>query len=390
MSKLLKKFQATAKNIGASKTLPSYPTGFPGIDYRNGYVDGSGNLQLGFEGGKHVMVIGNSGCGKTTLIQQMAANIVDPYEDGVIIHLDYEGGVSPTRFRTVTGWSEEKTDEKYDHRNTGIYAETIYEVVKQMHEIKMSDYDKLKVETTLTDKAGNTVWELPPTIILVDSVPLVMPRKMDEKDQSDNNMRAAQAAKVIGTVAKQCTGPMKEANITIFWINHIQQRIETSAFSKKAADINYLKQDETLPGGRTLLYLQNYILRLDAGSKLKEDEEFHVKGFKVQATMIKSRTNVAGHGATLVFDQANGMNADLSSFATLKDMKKIDGAGVSLKLPNHEQKFAQKNFLERLNSIDGMREAFDELVHEEFGQWISQGPEWATEEIEEAEEEYEE
>jgi energy-coupling factor transporter ATP-binding protein EcfA2 len=221
MSKLLKIFKAQAKDVGLSKVLPSYSTGFAGLDYRNGYIDEQNDLQLGFEGGKFIMFIGKSGVGKTTLALQVAANMVRPFENGALIHLDYERATNPKRFRTIVGWTKAEVDAKYDHRNTGIYAETIYNVIEQVATLKLDNYEELKYDTGRVDAKGKTVWELPPTIVLVDSIPGVSPRKMDEKAQSDNNMRAAQAAKVIGTVVKQCAGLMQEANVFMFSINHI-------------------------------------------------------------------------------------------------------------------------------------------------------------------------
>jgi hypothetical protein len=151
-----------------------------------------------------------------------------------------------------------------------------------------------------------------------------------------------------------------------------QQKIETSMFSKTAADINYLKQDEALPGGRTITYFQNYIIRLDSAGMLKSDEAFGIKGFRVLASMVKSRSNAAGNSTLLVFDQANGMDSDLSSFEQLKDMKVI-AASASMQLPNLPgTKFSQKNLKAKLASDEVFREAFDLLVHETFCDFIPQ------------------
>jgi RecA/RadA recombinase len=392
MSKLLRKFRDEAKDVGKSKILPSYSTGFPGLDYRNGYVDKNGELSLGVEGGKFIMFIGKSGVGKTTCAIQVAANIVAPFEDGLIVHMDYERATNPERVRKIIGWSEEDVKNKYEHKNTGIYAETIDSVVRQMYDMKMSMFNELKYDTGAVDEVtGAPIFELPPSVVIMDSIPFVAPQKIDEQAKTDNNMRAAQSAKVIGTVAKQIAGLMQEANIYVLSINHIQQKIETSAFNKTAADINYLKQDEVLPGGRVMSYVQNYIFRLDHAGMLKPDEEYGVKGFKVLVSMVKSRSGEAGNSTLLVFEQAHGMNPYLSSLAQLLDMKAIQ-SGVSMSVPGSAVKFSRKNFLEKINSDPEFKDAFDTFVHEQFfafvpedrDTWDSEAPAAEEEEADEA------
>ena len=58
----------------------------------------------------------------------------------------------------------------------------------------------------------------------------------------------AQVAKLNTQIFKRLAQPLKKANVTLLVINHINQSIDINPFAKKAAQINYLSQDESIPG----------------------------------------------------------------------------------------------------------------------------------------------
>ena len=125
------------------------------------------------------------------------------------------------------------------------------------------------------------------------------------------------------------------------------------------SQVAYLKQDESLPGGNTIIYLTNLLLRFDDNSKLKEDEAFGIAGNLVDITLVKSRNNRAGKSCTLVFDQNRGFDPELSLFVMLKNAKRIGGAGAYLYLPEQPDiKFSQKAFKEKLKESPELRQAF--------------------------------
>jgi hypothetical protein len=161
-------------------------------------------------------------------------------------------------------------------------------------------------------------------------------------------MNGAITAKANSDVFLRLVPMCKEANIIILVINHITQG-GIGSFMPVKADLAYLKQGESLPGGRTTsTYLQNNIFRLDRRSKLKETETFGIDGSITNMDIVKSRTNKAGKSATLVFDQNNGYDPDLSLFMYLKENGLLEGAGAFLRLPGSEIKFSQKQFKQTL------------------------------------------
>jgi len=105
------------------------------------------------------------------------------------------------------------------------------------------------------------------------------------------------------------------------------------------------------------------MIRVDDHSKLKESEGFGIAGTLVDFTLVKSRTNRAGSVATLVFDQENGYDEELSLFFLLKEAGKINGAGVGLYLGDrNDVKFSQKSFKDKIAKHDDIKQLFMEEV----------------------------
>ena len=97
-----------------------YPTGFLNFDFINGYmyhVDyGDIHTQyysLGISDGSMVMVIGRTGCGKTTFCAQIAANIVRPFPNATIFEDSIEGGLLDERRQQLSGFYGEEYKKRF-------------------------------------------------------------------------------------------------------------------------------------------------------------------------------------------------------------------------------------------------------------------------------------
>ena len=186
-----------------------------------------------------------------------------------------------------------------------------------------------------------------------------MPAQYTEEEELSGSMSATAAAKMNSMSFKRIIPMLKAANIILFIINHINKKIEINPMMHTKTQVSYLKQDETLPGGNTVIYLTNVLLRFDDNSKLKQEEAFGISGFLVDVTLVKSRNNRAGKSCTLVFDQDRGFDPELSLFVMLKNAKKINGAGAYLYIGNlSEVKFSQKTFKQKLHENAEFRNAF--------------------------------
>lgn len=350
----------------------AYPTGFLGFDFLNGVVvhvksktmDFTYN-SVGIIDGSMVTIIGRSGCGKTTFIMQSAAEIVRPYATGCIYHDDIEGGIVDSRKRALLGFTSEEMTDRYICRNSGVTAENFYERIKIIHDLKISNRSDYEYDTGLLDSRGEKIYKLEPTVYILDSLAMLMPEKYTDEEEMSGQMSTTAAAKTNSALFKRIIPMLKAANIILFVVNHITESISISMFDKKQAQVSYLKQGESLGGGRVAVYVTNLLIRLNDASKLKESEGFGILGSVVEAVLLKSRTSAAGRSVNLIFDYAHGFDRDLSLFYLIKECGLVNGAGAYLYFGDRSDiKFSQKQFKEKLQSNPDLQEAFAEAAKE--------------------------
>ena len=348
----------TEANVG-------YPTGFLSYDFRNGKivhgVDPQGNsapyYSIGIPDGSMVMIIGRSGSGKTTFAVQSAGNIIRPFKTSCIFHDDIESGIIHERKSNLVKMHGHELHERYIHRNTGITAENFYERIKIIHDLKSNNREDYEYDTKTYDEMGNRIYKLEPTVYILDSLALLMPAKYTEEEDISGQMSATAAAKMNAMLFKRVIPMLKSSNIILLIINHITQKIDISMFAKSKAQVSYLKQQESVPGGFTPIYLSNIMIRFDDHSKLKKDDTFGIDGTMVDLTLIKSRNNKAGQVVTLVFDQDIGFDPELSLLVLLKQNKRINGSGAYLYIDDRSDiKFSQKQFKNKLRENPELQE----------------------------------
>lgn len=349
-----------------------YPTGFLNFDFRNGVVVHVKSevhdfkyYSVGIPDGSMVMVIGRSGSGKTTLCIQSAANIVRKYQTSCIFHDDIEAGVTQTRIEQLTGFHGDELVKKYIRRSSGITAENFYERVKIIHDLKMDHYEEYEYDTGMYDTSGNRIYKLEPTVYLLDSLALLMPAQYTEEEELSGQMSSTAAAKANSMIFKRIIPMLKSANIILFIINHINMKISINPMQRTKSQVSYLKQDESLPGGNTPIYLSNIMIRVDDNSKLKSTEGFGIDGSITEITLVKSRANKAGKSVNLVFNQSTGFDQELSLFLMLKENNMVNGAGAYLYIGERSDfKFAQKNLKAKLEEDPEFRQIFMDAVSE--------------------------
>lgn len=335
-----------------AKADVGYPTGSINFDFRNGSVVWVNNdaknmhfkyYSLGVTDGSMTSVIGRSGCGKTTWVLQSAANIVRPFPNSHIMHEDIEGGITEPRKQKLTGFYGEEFRRKYIARNTGITNENFYQRIKMLYDLKMENYKDYEYDTGCYDYKGDRIFKLQPTVVILDSLAMLMPEKYADEEEISGQMSATAAAKANAALIKRIIPMLKSANIIFFVINHIRKKVDINPFAKTKAQVAYLKPDEYTPGGDMANYLANLFLKFD-DSKLKP-ETYGIDGSLVDVHFLKSRSSKAGQYCTLVFNQDEGFDNDLSTFILLKDNDKIKGSGAYQYVDGHpEYKFTQKKF----------------------------------------------
>lgn len=349
-----------------SNASVAYPTGFLNFDFMNGtavHVKSEERdftySSVGIQDGCLVMVIGRSGCGKTTWVVQSGSNIVRPFKSSCIFHDDIEGGITEPRKELLSGFHDNELREKYLSRNTGINAENFYERLKIIHDLKLENRQEFEYDTGKYDVRGNRIYKLEPTVYILDSIALLMPAQYTQEEELSGSMSATAAAKTNSMTFKRIVPMLKNANIILFVINHINKKIDINPMMRTKTQVAHLKQDETLPGGNTIVYLTNLLLRFDDNSTFKKEEGFGISGNLVDIKLVKSRNNSAGKSCTLVFDQDNGFDPELSLFVMLKAYKKVNGAGAYLYLGDRQDiKFSQKTFKTKLRENPELMDIF--------------------------------
>lgn len=232
------------ENLGEENNYtPTYSSGIDIVDYNNGKID-NGEVTIGFPGGRIITVIGKSGSGKTSFAIGMATHFVSGYKDGMVFHYDFERSTEDSRVKIISNWKNETYNNKYKILNRNIYSESIYQLIKGIDSIKNDPEtrDAIKIDTGRVDKNGNPIYDLPPTVVLIDSWASMFPKDISEEEKLSGSMSASSIAKTNNAIAKRIIGPMERANITLIIINHITQKIEIG-FTKTQAAVNYLKQD---------------------------------------------------------------------------------------------------------------------------------------------------
>ena len=375
MGKLLESFEKQmAKNLKGKIVNTSgtvmYSTGFQNLDYLNAYwchVNGNGKdykyLLKGVPDGKTIEIIGRSGTGKTTLAIQMAANIIRPFANGLILHDDLEAATNDTRYEILTRFTEGELKNKYKHRDSGITVESFYKQFKEIHDIKISNSNEFIYNTGFEDIYGNPIFKLEPTVYILDSIPMLMPEDVLVDDGLGTNMTGASVTKSTTTVLKRVVQMGIEANIILISINHIMDDVQIGPFQKKPK-ISGLKPGERLPGGTVNGYLANTMFRVDDGTKLKPEESFGIDGFIGSVQTIKSRASGSLKTVPLLFSKNTGWTNELSLFQLLKKAEKIHGAGSYLYIGERDDiKFSQRNFLSVLNSSPELQKEFANEVY---------------------------
>lgn len=350
-----------------------YPTGFLPFDFLNGYrVHVKSDTQdfwynaVGIVDGSSVSLAGRSGSGKTTAAIQMAANIVRPFPEATIFFDDIEGGSNATRRELLTHFTPEEAEQRIIYRNTAVSAENFYKRIASIYEIKMNNRADFEYDTGKLDSRGNKIYKLIPTVYILDSLAMLTPEKLTEEEELSGQMSTTATAKTNTAVFKRIVPKLKAANIILFTINHINDKIEVNAFTHTKSQVSFLKPGETLPGGKAALYLANNLIRVDDGAKLKETDGLGINGKIVDFEIIKSRTNAAGRSVPMVFDFTNGFDDILSLFMFLKSTGAII-TGATCYLRGHEDmKFRQRDFKNKLFNDPEFAKAFNEVARAEL------------------------
>lgn len=358
------------KKIKESTSEILYPTGFLNFDFMNGYIANgrdpkTGQIysyyNTGIADGSINMVISRSGGGKSSWCAQVSSNIVRPFPLSYILEDNVEAGMITERRMQLSRFTPEEYRKKYIVRNEGITIESYFENLKAHYNHKMENRDQWEYDTGQFDMYGQPIIKLQPTISILDSLAMISSEKVFEADELAGNMAATAAARAISTSLNALTPLCKQANITIFMINHINEDVSINPMMHKQTKTMYLKQGEAVPKGNKPLYASTNIIRIDDKKMTADKGGFGIDGTMSTISLVKSRTARPNRGTTLVFNYDTGFDPELSLFIMLKEAGRLNGAGVGYYFGERsDKKFSQKNFLEKLHTDQELFDIFQE------------------------------
>ena len=300
----------------------------------------------------------------TTLTAQIAANIIRQYEFANVIHFDCEERFDMSRCEIITGlpahffYSNGKQGERYIIRSGRCGLDTIQEMIVKIYVNKMKLKDQLIIDSGFKDEFGKPIMTFPPTVGIIDSITTVLNETFNpdnSKEASDaekmrSNTDGARDAKSLKGFFKDIIPLCKEANIIIYGINHINQNMSMNAFTPVAKQQNFLKQDEIIPGGKTMIFYPFNIIKLTA--KPSDDFTEEGDGFAGHIVMvepIKSSSNQSGNNSKgisfeLVFNFKYGFDPLLSLINYGVNNGIIEGNRNRMKFKDHpDYTFSRKN-----------------------------------------------
>lgn len=375
---LVEKFTAAmdkSKVKGASNEAVfdvAYSTGFTSLDMLNGqriYVNND-ELNLHFSyisggllDGSTNAFIARSGVGKSTIVLQIASAIVLPfirsgYDSSIFID-DIEKSLNQARREFLLNMTEDEIKKHVKIRTDGITTENVYERISTIAAEKIENKKEYTYDTGKYDPYGKRIFKLVPTVYVIDSLAMLMPEDVLDKEDLGTNATGMSTAKVNTMLFKKITQLCTEANIILLNINHILPKPQLG-FLPEQSDVDGLKTDERMAGARTTVYISNNIIRLDDSTTLKEDKDYGINGKVVKATLIKSRTNATRRSVPLIFDKSAGRyDNNLSLLHLLKEEGKLSGIGNNVRIEScPDVKFSLKNFRDVLNDSDDLQSAF--------------------------------
>lgn len=324
------------------KRLPQLKTNSVIFDTLNGkkekYSDGELKTVLGITAGRIYSFTGPTSTGKSTAAVDLAYEIIKPYANSMVYYMDFERSVELTRIQQLTGlYIDEIGDyfdiiedvgkkELFDDEREPIHVGSIGKLVRQIYDYKMKHKDEL---TVIIDGEAT----LEPTIIIVDSIAATITDKQQDEGTS-SNMTGAQRAKDLGETFNILSPLLAPANITMFLINHLHEKVTTG--TPVAAELRDLRQGETMPGGKGLNYLIGTNVILRRGPRLTPDKDYKVDGSYISMVLAKSRGAETGKVRDLIFVPAKGFLWDLSLWDFLLKNKMLDGGNKAF-LPNYPE-----------------------------------------------------
>ena len=131
---------------------------------------------------------------------------------------------------------------------------------------------------------------------------------------------------------------------------------------------------EDAVGGNAPIYFANTLIKhVAVGSSKCTVEEDGYSGFRINAEIIKSRTNISGAKVPMIYDQDHGFSMERSLLEYARDLGLINGARVAARYLGDDDsvKFNEKDIVNEYQNREEVRAAFDKWVYPHLEKLLS-------------------
>lgn len=317
----------------STQTGVFYSTGYDTIDYRNStylkVFDDNDNIIdqyvcAGIQSGSLNLLAGEPGTGKTTLFVSMAYNMVKPFDSSFVLHFDIEQTYSMPRIKDITNMPRRDINNKYILIQEKLFLEDIHTRICEIYKDKIENKKELIYDTGLKDETNKPIKVLEPTVIILDTIKAINIGKdnlMEIEGQTSGQRKALAITQFMEKVTPMC----KEANIILLMINQVKDKIEMG-FSKTKSQFVFMNsnRDKVLGGGKAARYYAANVWYLDVCGKYTVEEN-GFSGTDIKLYLWKTRSNLAGSFAPMVFNQEKGYDNKMALYKILLENEKIMG-----------------------------------------------------------------
>ena len=319
-----------------------YPTGILPLDYANGFwqeitgEDGEKKLipATGIMGGTFTGVIGATGGGKTTFADQMGFNIIKPFADGLLFHIDAEKTSNKQRILQITGASRNDNRIRLIKDHTTI--DDVLEMVDDVCEAKESLGAACMYEVKTPGLDGKKFKVYAPTVFIIDSLPAFNGKDYNVKDLG-NNADQLRAAKDVTRFYTNCLDRAWQYNLNFIIINHIRPKTDMNPYAQPPRGLMLLGPQEQLPRGQVAQYYSQTYFRINSKkSDAYNMEEQGFNGYRCMFQLAKSKTNMIGTSFPVAFNSASGFDPYYTLYEFADMLHLVNGRNPHLYIGNLE------------------------------------------------------
>ena len=127
-------------------------------------------------------------------------------------------------------------------------------------------------------------------------------------------------------------------------------------------------------GGNAPIYYANTLIKhVAVGSSKATIEDDGWQGFRVNAEIIKSRTNISGAKIPMVYDQNKGFSKERTLLEYARDKGLVNGGRVASRYLGDDDsiKFNEKDIINEYRTRPEVQEAFQKWVYPELEKLLS-------------------